>query len=122
MTLIDIAREGARQANGQFGVQDNTLPEASLSIGEALASLAVSTIRLEAPIGAVTASASLNPDTGQLEFSHYTDRRGLPITSDAREEIDDAFNGASVEAFAAEYDVTERVTSGERWFDVDLDD
>lgn len=122
MTIIDIAREDARQHNGQFGVQEHSAPEASLTIGEALSSLAVNVIRLDAPIGATTATVELDETTGSLVFSRYADRNGRTLTTDARDDIDDALLGASVEAFADEYDVTERVVSGERWFDVDLED
>lgn len=122
MTIIDIAREDARQHNGQFGVQEHSAPEASLTIGEALSTLAVNVIRLDAPIGATTATVEFDETTGNLVFFRYSDPRGATLSTDARDDIDDALLGASVEAFAAEYDVTERAESGERWFDIDLED
>jgi len=122
MTIVDIAREDARQATGQFGVQEHTVPEASLTIGEALSTLAVNVIRLDAPIGATTATVELDETTGNLVFFRYADRRGATLSTDARDDIDDALLGASVGAFAAEYDVTERNDAGERWFDIALDD
>lgn len=121
MTIIDTARESARHTNGRFGAQEHSLPETGLPIGVVLSGLAANTIRIDAPIGAVKASAYVNED-GQLVFSRYIDSRGLTVYSDARDSIDDAFHGADIEAFAAEYDVTERDVDGERWFDIDVED
>lgn len=122
MTTIDIARESARESTGQFGEQEHTAPETGLSIGAALSTLAVHLIRSEAPIGAVVATVELDETTGALTFFRYEDHQGVTLSTDAREDIDEALLGASIEAFSDEYDVTESITNGERWFDVDLGD
>lgn len=122
MTIIDIAREDARQATGQFGEQHHSAPEAGLSISAALAGVAAHNIRTEAPIGAVTATVELDETTGTLVFFRYADRRGATLATDARPDLDDALAGASIDAFVSEVDVSERTESGERWFDLDLDD
>ena len=122
MTIIDIAREQAREGNGQFGTQDHTVPEIGLSIGQAQSLLAANAINYDAPIGAVRATVYLDELSGKMKFSRYIDRNGVSVVTDCAEDFDDFLDGANPDHFAQQPGITRHDIDGQAWFEIELED